>query len=230
MGVHAVLERTPSLAGVEAEILSSLAEAAVAKHLSRHQRLWDAGDTPRSFAVVKSGVLKVVRVTPGGRSVICGLFGAPDSVGDLALLKGVPYPAAAVAVTDSVDVLLIPRERVLWAMHESRRVADALVVQAQSKVENLLHRIDVLTAGSVESRLAALLLSLYDRFGDDFDDGSSSVPIHLSRQELAELVGTSTETAIRVMKRWERAGTVGGAQLGFLLKDLPTLRSLAGRS
>lgn len=229
MGVLEVLKRTPALAGVDASTLSSLAEVTTLRSLSRRERLWDAGDQPRHFVVVRRGVLKVVRPTAGGRSVICGLFGPPDSVGDLALLKGGVYPAAAIAVTAHVEVALVPRDRILEAMKTSNELAAALVRNAQTKVENLLQRIDVLSAGTVEARLAHLLINLYERFGDDFEDGSSGIPIHLSRQELAELVSTSAETAIRVMTRWERSGTVGGDENGFTLKDLPALRAMSGQ-
>ena len=144
MGVLEVLKRTPALAGVDASTLSSLAEVTTLRSLSRRERLWDAGDQPRHFVVVRRGVLKVVRPTAGGRSVICGLFGPPDSVGDLALLKGVVYPAAAIAVTAHVEVALVPRDRILEAMKTSNELAAALVRNAQTKVENLLQRIDVL--------------------------------------------------------------------------------------
>jgi CRP-like cAMP-binding protein len=69
---------------------------------------------------------------------------------------------------------------------------------------------------------------LYDRFGDDFDDGTSSIPVALSRRELAELVATSFETAIRVMTRWERAGVLDTTPTGFTVRKLDVLKVCAG--
>ncbi len=80
----------------------------------------------------------------------------------------------------------------------------------------------------MEARLATLLLKFYEQFGDDFDDGTSRIPVPLSRQELADLVSTSFETAIRVVTRWERAGVVTTDADGFTLKDLPALREASG--
>lgn len=228
MGVLEALERTPVMAAVDRDVLSALARTASLRTLRRRERLWNAGDTPRYFVVVRRGVLKVVRPIAAGRSVICGLFGPPDSVGELAMIKGVVYPASAIAVTEQVEVVLVPGERVLEAMRTHSDLAQGLVCNAQAKVANLLQRIDVLSAGTVEERLAHLLISLYERFGDDFDGGYSNIPIHLSRQELAELVGTSTETAIRVMSRWERDGMVTCDGNGFTLWDLKALRAVSG--
>ncbi len=230
MGALEILQRTPAMAGVETAVLSSLARAATLRTLARRERLWDAGDRPKFFVAIRRGVLKVVRPTAAGRAVICGLFAAPESAGDLPLIKGVPYPASAIAVTAQLDVVLVPRDTVLEAMRTNTALAEAIVRSAQAKVENLLQRIDVLSAGSVEARLAQMLLTLYERFGDDFDDGSSTIPIRLSRQELASLVSTTEETAIRVMTRWERTGLVEGDENGFVLKDLEALRGVSGRS
>ena len=79
-------------------------------------------------------------------------------------------------------------------------------------------KVEILSAGSVESRMAALLLDLSRRFGDDFDDGSVSIPIALSRQELASLVSTSFETAIRVMSKWQKKGVLETRPDGFVIR------------
>jgi CRP/FNR family transcriptional regulator len=80
----------------------------------------------------------------------------------------------------------------------------------------------------VEARLATLLLKLYQQFGDDFDDGVSRIAVPLSRQELADMVSTSFETAIRVFARWEREGFVETDADGFTLRNLDRLHELSG--
>jgi CRP/FNR family transcriptional regulator len=71
-------------------------------------------------------------------------------------------------------------------------------------------------------------LKLNDRFGDDFDDGTSEIPVALSRRDLAELVATSFETAIRIMSRWEREGVLETTRRGFTLRDMNRLTALSG--
>jgi CRP/FNR family transcriptional regulator len=106
----------------------------------------------------------------------------------------------------------------------------SLISAIEQASESLLDTIDVLSAGSVEARLATLLLKLNVRFGDDFDDGTSEIPIALSRRDLSQLVATSLETAIRVMSRWEREGVLKTTRRGFTLQDVGKLSSLSGHA
>ena len=88
----------------------------------------------------------------------------------------------------------------------------------------------MLSAGSVDARLATLLLDLADRFGDDLEDGTVLVPLPLSRQDLADLVSTTFESAIRVMSRWQKQGVVQTRSGGFILQDVESLSHAARRS
>lgn len=228
MGVREFIERAQAFAGAEPQLLDRMATAATVRTLRRGEMLWRAGDPARSLTVIKSGLVKVVRPAARGRSAICGIFGPPDTVGDLAVLRGIPYPADAVVATESATVISIPGGFLSDATAHNANLAVSLACAMHTKLTALHDKVDVLSAGSVESRLATLLLKLYDRFGDDFDDGTSSIPVALSRRELAELVATSFETAIRVMTRWEREGVLDTTPTGFTVRKLDVLRASAG--
>jgi CRP/FNR family transcriptional regulator len=79
----------------------------------------------------------------------------------------------------------------------------------------------------VEYRIAHLLLKLADRIGEDSLAGGITIPIVLSRQDIADLVGTTVETAIRVMSRWRKMGIVVNDKRGILIRDRETLEDLA---
>ena len=194
----------------------------------RGEYVWQAGDAARSFTVIRNGLVKLVRSGPRGRSAICGLFGPPETVGDVAVLKGLPYPSDAAVATEQAHVIRIPREVVLEGTRKSPQLGVSLACSLHNKLSALHVKIDVLSAGSVEARLATLLLKLYDQFGDDFEDGTSTIPVALSRRELSDLVSTSFETAIRVMTRWEREKVVDTEAHGFTVHDLSQLREVAG--
>jgi CRP/FNR family transcriptional regulator len=78
----------------------------------------------------------------------------------------------------------------------------------------------------VETRFASLFLGLAEKLGQSAG-GGWFIPLPLSRQELADLTGTTLETAIRVMSRWGKEGVVATQREGFLLLDRPGLEALA---
>jgi CRP/FNR family transcriptional regulator len=228
MGVREFIGRAQALSGAAPELLDRMAEAATLHEFARGDMLWHAGDPALNLTIIKSGLVKVVRPVARGRAAICGLFGPPDTVGDLAVLRGVPYPADAIVATDNASLISVPGKFLSEASEKNPAFAVSLACAMQTKLSALHDKVDVLSAGSVEARLALLLLKLYDRFGDDFDDGTSTVPVALSRRELADLVATSFETAIRVMTRWDREGVLETTSQGFIIKKLAALRTVTG--
>lgn len=229
MGLREVVARTPALSGLSTAALEQLVEVARSRSLERGAYLWHAGERAESLTIIRSGLVKVVKASQNGRRSICGLFGAPDTVGDAAVLRGIPYPADALVASVSASIIELPRVNLLAAIDKEPRLGISCAHAVQNKLTALLDKIDVLSAGAVEARLATLLLNLYDRFGDDLEDGSRIIPVVLTRQELAELVSTSFETAIRVMTRWEREGVASTTTNGFVIQNREQLERVAGR-
>jgi len=230
MDIRAFVERSPLFANVEPALVRRLGGVATAHTYERGAFLWRAGDEPRALMLVRSGLVKLVRPAAHGRTAICGLFGAGSPIGELALIKGIRFPTSTIAATSSVTVASIPRAEALSALREDAALSLNLLCTLETRLALLHDKIDVLSAGPVEARLATLLLKLYEQFGDDFDDGTSRIPVPLSRQELADLVSTSFETAIRVLSRWERAGAVSTDSDGFTMRDMDMLKKTSGLS
>jgi CRP/FNR family transcriptional regulator, nitrogen oxide reductase regulator len=229
MGVRQFVTRTPALSGVSAATLDRLVAAARMRDVERGGYLWHAGDEAGALTIIRTGLVKVVKPGPQGRRSICGLFGAPDTVGDAAVLRGIPYPADVVVATVSGSFIEIPRDAVLSAIEKEPQLAMSCARAVQNKLTALLDKIDVLSAGAVEARLAMLLLNLYERFGDELEDDTRIIAVVLTRQELADLVSTTFETTIRVMTRWEREGVVETTPNGFVLRNQAQLEKIVGR-
>ncbi|HYQ03065.1 MAG TPA: Crp/Fnr family transcriptional regulator [Polyangiaceae bacterium] len=228
MSLIHVLQRTPSLAGVEQADLARMASFAGQKTLRRGVAVWQAGDLPQALTVIRNGLVKILRVGGNGRVSLCGLFGAPESIGDVMLIRATPYPASAVVATDTASLVTIPRELVLECLAKCPELAVSLTCSIQRKLTTLHDKIEILGAGSVEARLATALLKLHAEFGDELADGSFTIPVALSRRELAELVSTAFETVVRTMCRWEHAGVLSTTDRGFTLHDLAALRVASG--
>jgi len=228
MSLIHVLQRTPSLAGVDLAGLTRMASFASQRSFQRGASLWQAGDQPRALTVIRNGLIKILRVGGNGRVSICGLFGAPESIGDVMLLKASPYPASAVVATETASIVTIPGELVLECLAKCPELGVSLTCSVHRKLTALHDKIEILGAGAVDARLATALLKLHAEFGDELDDGTSFIPVALSRRELAEWVSTAFETAIRTMSRWEREGVLTTSERGFILHDISALRVVSG--
>jgi CRP/FNR family transcriptional regulator len=93
------------------------------------------------------------------------------------------------------------------------------------RIVELAQRISEVAGSRVETRFAHLFLKLADRMGRPHGEGVL-IPMVLTRQELADLTGTTIETCIRVMSRWGKEGVVQTEKAGFVLADRAALEDL----
>jgi CRP-like cAMP-binding protein len=167
--------------------------------------------------------VKIVKAA-GGRDVILEILGPGEPVGAVAVFERRPFPAGAVTIEPS-SILSIP-EREFFALIESRpEMMRSLLAGLTYRLMMVNKRLADMT-GSAEYRAARLFLTLSDRVGIT-KDGGVFIPLPLSRQEIADLIGTTLETAIRLMSRWQKDEIVLTEKNGFNVPSPETLRDLA---
>lgn len=223
-----LISRAPLLRGVGRDLLVTLASRALRRELARGERLWRAGDAATAFTLILSGLVKIVRRAPDGTDAILGLFGPGETIGDSAVLGRSEYPADAVVASARAEVLRLEAAPVLAELGARPEVARAMTQALLDHTEALQAKIRILSAGAVPRRLAALLLFLADRFGDEVADGTTRIPLVLSRMELAALISARVETTIRTLSKWQKAGLVAADAQGITIRDLTRLRDLLG--
>ncbi len=190
----------------------------------RGERLFREGDSCSSLITIARGRVKVFKATRQGRDVTLGLFGRGDPVGAVAVFEGIAYPATAVALLPTT-CLDTPRGE-LFKLLESRPSLVLGLLSALSR--RLVYATDRLAHehSRAEVRYARFFVKLAETLAQTPGD-QPFVPIVLSRQDLADCMGTTIETAIRVMSRWRKDGIVETRTDGFLLQDLIVLTKLA---
>ncbi len=201
-----------------------LAQVASVRRLRADEHLWRAGDEASAMTVVLRGLLEIRRPAPGGEEALLALFGPREPVGLTAVLERGAYPADAIALSDEVEVLRVPAAAFHDAMDRSPTLARAVQGALIEHSHALRAKIDVLSAGPVPRRLAALLLHLAERFGDEDEQGAVRIPVALSRTRLAHLVAARVETIIRTASRWQKAGWLETGPDGFVVRDPAELR------
>lgn len=203
-------------------------ELASVCHLERYERgaeVFAEGDPANQFFTVVEGRIKVFKGTSDGRIVILEIFGPGDPVGGVAVYEELPYPATAVAL-EPTTCLCIPRADFFGLLETRPSLVRGLLVALTHRLVMLTSRLAERTGGRVETRFARLFLKLQDDIGQPQSTGVF-IPLALSRQELADLLGTTVETSIRIMSRWGKSGIVSTEREGFLITDIEALEKLS---
>ena len=222
--IEEALERTPLFRSLSREDRGRLAAVAAVKSFEKGDRVFSEGDPSDYLFTIVAGRVKVVKLIPGGREVILEIFGAGDPLGAVVAYEGRPYPATAIA-TERALCLLVGRVAFFDLMAQHPSFARGYLVGLAQRIMELTRRIPEVAGGRVETRLAHLFLKLADRMGRKGPAGSF-IPMALSRQELADLTGTTIETSIRIMSRWGKDGIVQTEKDGFVVQDREYLERL----
>lgn len=185
--------------------------------------IFTEGDPAEDIHFLFLGRVKIVK-SAGDRDVILEILGPGEPVGAVAVFERRPFPAAAVALEPS-GVITIPSREFFSLIEKRPEITRRLLAGLTLRLMSLNRRLADMT-GSVEHRIGRLLATLAERLGQKGERGVF-IPLALSRQDIADLVGTTVETAIRVMSRWQKEGLVETEKKGFRIPDLAALAALS---
>ena len=202
-----------------------LAAVASVREFEKGAMLFSEGDGSDLLYTVVSGRVKVFKTTPRGTDVILEIFGPGDPVGAVAVYEARPYPASALAL-EPTTCLLIPRQAFFSMLESYPTMVRGLLVGLTHRLVELTNRLAELSGGRVEGRLARFFLKLAHDMGQAHADGTF-IALALSRQELADMIGTTIETSIRIMSRWGKQDIVRTEKEGFVVVDRPALEAVA---
>jgi len=223
MDVAKVFRSFPMFQGLADDDVALLLPLARARAFARGDVIFREGDPPSHLWLIVRGLVKVVR-RAGDRDLILEILGPKDTFGEVAVYDGIPYPATAVSA-EPCTVLSIPRDDFFLALERQPGLARGLLRELTRHLRLVTHRLDELTKAGIDRRIALLLVRLAERIGQPREAGTF-VPVALSRQDLAELVGTTVETAIRIMSRWSKQGLVLTEKSGFVIPDVAALAAV----
>lgn len=219
------LRSHPVFAGLPATDLAALAAGAREQRLRAREHVFTEGDPAQWFCLVLEGRMKIFRQSRGGKDVILELLGPGEPFGGVAVIERRPYPASAQALEPSV-ILKIPQDVMVPLAERHATIGREMARLISRRLRAAHDTVKSLAVDPVASRLAAALLRLAGREGQP-GRGGVILGISLTRRTLADLTGTTVESTIRVMARWQREGLVRPAGRRLVLADVEALRSLA---
>ncbi|PIW50047.1 MAG: Crp/Fnr family transcriptional regulator [Zetaproteobacteria bacterium CG12_big_fil_rev_8_21_14_0_65_54_13] len=216
MTASAMLAAFPSLAGLSTTILREFAGLKPLQ-LPKGTVLFRDGDRCQGYVFVMHGSIRVQKMDPEGREIV--LYRVEDGqtcmLTTSCLLAGRSYPAEGIT-EEATELVLLPAERfdALLADPDFRRFALAMI---SDRIAELMALIEDVAFGRMDVRLARRLLEL--------DDGTHS--LQLTHQQLATELGTAREVISRILKDFERRGSVALKRGRVELSDLNGLGQLA---
>jgi CRP/FNR family transcriptional regulator len=220
-----LLRVTPIFSRLSPADRKAVAETARVQAFPRGETIFEQESPSDAFYAIASGRVKIFKMMPNGKDIILEVFGPGDPLGALAVYMDRPFPASAAALEDTVCVI-IPRAAFFRLLETQPTLVRGLLVGLTVRLVELTNRLAELTGGRIEPRFARLFLKLGAQMGRAERNGTF-IPLSLSRQELADLTGTTIETCIRIMSRWNKDEIVRTEKDGFVVLDRAELERLA---
>ena len=187
------------------------------------ETIFREGEPASMFHFILGGKVKIVKAAPSGGEVILEIFGPGDPLGAVAAYEERDFPAAAVAL-EATSLLSVPRQEFFNLLASNPMLARALLLGLTRRLIELTRKLSE-RSSRVEYRMARLFLTLADRTGRAEPPGLY-IPVALSRQEIADMVGTTQETAIRIMSRWGKDGVLLTEDAGFRIPHRARLEQI----
>jgi len=209
------------------EDLDAVLAIASIRQFPAGEAAFEQGETATAFFALLHGRLKVVQTTPDGQQVVVRHVSPGDIFGIAQAMRRPDYPATAVAVVDSLALAWPSGQWEAFIARSPVLALNALQTVGQ-RLQDAHARIRELSTEEVERRVAHALLRLVQQAGRKTDEGIL-IDFPVTRQDLAEMTGTTLYTVSRVMTAWEAKGIVAGGRKKVVVTDAHKLHVIAER-
>lgn len=221
---HTCAARCGSVWGeVHGESLDHLDRHKTAQRIEPGHVLYHQGEPCDGFYVVQSGTMAVRKFDESGRSVLLRLAFPGEAVGYRSFFADSGRFRAQAEALEASRVCLLTAELVHHMLTTNPKVLRGMFKRMAQELGSAEDRFLVTTRRSVRSRLAHALLEFRDRHGDVDDEGVLTLNLPISRQDLADLLGTRPETITRTTKALERDGVAKFHGRRVVIHDLDLL-------
>lgn len=193
------------------------------KKFGKKDTIFFEGDYPGFLYFIKSGKVKTSKMNEDGKDFVTGLFKEGDFVGHMPLIKDCDYEESAIALEDC-ELSLIPRDDFTQLLFSSKEVSNKFIKMLAGSVTTKQDELLNLAYDSVRKRVADALLKLADTYKKE---GNDQFSMAISRDDLAAIVGTATESVIRTLSEFKADGyiSIKGSNITILQeKELRNFR------
>ncbi|MDY0781415.1 Crp/Fnr family transcriptional regulator [Tenacibaculum sp. IB213877] len=192
------------------------------KEIKKGEVLFDEGEHINGLYCVRNGVCKVSKMSDNGKDQIINLIKKGDLIGERSLISNESSNLKAVALND-VEVCFIPKEEVIKNLQRNPNFTMGMMQKLALSLKNADNIIVDMAQKTVKQRLAVTLLYLHENFKTE--EGINS--IHLTREDIANIIGTATESAIRLLSEFKKNNLIDLKGKEIFVLNIPKLKILA---
>ncbi len=221
-----VLLGSPFFAQLRPAEMDELLANALERRLTRGMLIFAKGDPGSFMLAVMSGLIRVGATSADGREITLNVIGPGEIVGEIALLDGRPRSADAVAVEDTV-VMVIERRFFLPFLTRHEGLVERILGVLCDRLRRTSAALEELALLDLPGRMARMLLKLAADYGTPFETGVR-IEIRLSQRDMSNLVAATRESVNKQFKVWRDAEIIGTDGGHIVIRDMAALYRVLG--
>ena len=218
-----IVREFSSLKALTKEELLKLSDCKTSHIIKKGDVIFEEGENVNGIYCIKDGICKLTKLSANGKDHIVKLVTKGELLGQRSMISDEPVNLSAVALED-MQVCFIPKSEVMGYFDKNNQFSMNVMKSICGDLKEADDHMVNLAQKTVKERLAETLLYLNDTFGKNEDN---SLKVQLSRDELASIIGTATESCIRLLSDFKKLGLIELTGKKIVLKDINALKKLA---
>lgn len=218
-----IVREFSSLKALNKEELVKLAECKTSRLVKKGEVIFEEGENVNGIFCVKDGVCKLTKLSQNGKDHIVKLVTKGELLGQRSMISEEPVNLSAVALED-MQVCFIPKSEIMGFFDKNNQFSMNVMRTICGDLKESDEHVVNMAQKTVKQRLAETLIYLQDTFGKNEDD---SLKIQLTRDELASMIGTATESCIRLLSDFNKLGLIELKAKKITLKNIAQLKKMS---
>ncbi|MFD2726828.1 Crp/Fnr family transcriptional regulator [Hyunsoonleella rubra] len=215
-----IIKQFNALKSLTKDELVRISACKTSKIIKKGEVIFEEGDTINGVYCVKDGICKLSKLSENGKDQIVKMVVKGQLIGQRSLVSNQSANLQATALND-MEVCFIPRSEIISDLQKNPKFSFDMLKDMANDLREADDIIVNMAQKSVRQRLAETLIYIHESFGVN-PDGTLS--ILLSREDYANIVGTATESAIRVLSQFKKEGMISTIGKFIKIEDINALR------
>ncbi|XCF07667.1 Crp/Fnr family transcriptional regulator [Tamlana crocina] len=215
-----IIKQFNALKSLSKEELIRVSGCKTSKIIKKGEVIFDEGEAVNGVFCVRDGICKLSKLSENGKDQIVKMVVKGDLLGQRSLVSVENSNLQATALTD-MEVCFIPKSEIINSLQNNPKFSFDVLQEMARDLKVADDFIVNMAQKSVRQRLAETLISIHDSFGVNPD---KSLSVMLSREDYSNIVGTATESAIRVLSQFKKEGLVSANGKQIKIEDIEGLK------